>query len=131
MLGKVVLWFTAVMFIAYGTVCFFSPELPANYAGLILSNGDAYAEVGAMYGGLQLGFGLFCALAATRREYYSAGLLLIAISIGLLAFGRLYSTLSGGNDVGLYTYGALFYEWATAILAGVAWRRTGNEVFQT
>ena len=45
MLGKIVLWFTAAMFIVYGVVCFFSPELPANYAGLVIASGDGYAEV--------------------------------------------------------------------------------------
>lgn len=127
MLGKCVLWFTAVLFIAYGVACFFSPQLPADYAGLILSNGDAYAEAGAMYGGLQMGFGLFCALAAVRREYFRAGLLLVALCIGLLALGRLYSSLTGVSAIGPYTYGALAYEWATAMLAALALWRTDSD----
>jgi hypothetical protein len=124
MLGKIVLWFTAAMFIVYGVVCFFSPELPANYAGLVIASGDGYAEVGAMYGGLQLGFGLFCALAALRKEYYRAGLLLLVLGIGLLALGRFYSMLTGDNSVGPYTYGALIYESLTAMLAALALWRT-------
>jgi hypothetical protein len=56
-LGKVVLWVSAVSFISYGLICLFSPDVPARYAGLNMTNGNAIAEIGAMYGGLQTGFG--------------------------------------------------------------------------
>ena len=82
MLGKIILWISAAVFICYGLVCFFSPAVPAGYAGLDLTNGDALAEIGAMYGGLQTGFGLFCLLAATRAEYYKPGLVLLVLCIG-------------------------------------------------
>ena len=55
MLGKIILWISAVMFIGYGVACFFSPALPAGYAGLTITSGDAFSEMGAMYGGLQTG----------------------------------------------------------------------------
>jgi hypothetical protein len=71
------------VFIAYGIACFFSPGLPAGYAGLVMSNGDAFSEIGAMYGGLQTGFGLFCLIAALKPEHYRSGLLLLVICIGL------------------------------------------------
>ena len=124
MLGKIILWISGVVFIAYGLACFFSPALPAGYAGLDMTNGDAFAEIGAMYGGLQAGFGLFCVLAALKPEYTRAGLMLLVICIGLLAVGRLYSTLTGPGDVGFYTWGAMAYEFATATLAAVALRKT-------
>ncbi len=123
MLGKVILWVSAVIFIAYGLVCFFSPGLPASYAGLAMNNGDAFSEIGAMYGGLQTGFGLFCLIAALKPEHYRSGLLLLAVAIGLLALGRLYSTLVGPGDVGFYTWGAMGYEFVTAILAAIALRK--------
>ncbi|MFT6956178.1 MAG: hypothetical protein ACJAYC_001180 [Halieaceae bacterium] len=120
MLGKILLWISAVTFISYGLVCFFAPGVPAGYAGLTMTNGDAFAEIVAMYGGLQTGFGIFCLLAALRSEYFRAGLMLLALCIGMLALGRLYSFATGGNPVGAYTYGAFAYEMTTAILAIVA-----------
>ena len=124
MLGKIILWVSAFMFVGYGLACFFAPGLPAGYAGLVISNGDAFAEMGAMYGGLQTGFGLFCAIAALKPEHYRSGLLLLVVAIGLLAVGRLYSTLVGAGEVGFYTWGAMGYEFATAILAAIALRKT-------
>jgi hypothetical protein len=52
-----------------------------------------------------------------------SGLLLLVICIGLLAVGRLYSTVTGTGEVGTYTWGAMGYEFATAILAGIALRK--------
>jgi hypothetical protein len=123
-LGKIILWLSAVIFTAYGLACLFSPDLPAGYAGLVMSNGDAFSEIGAMYGGLQTGFGLFCMVAAIKPEHYRSGLLLLVVAIGLLAVGRLYATLIGTGEVGPYTWGAMTYEFATAIIAGISLRRT-------
>ena len=123
MLGKIILWVSGVIFASYGMVCFLSPEVPAGYAGLVLSNGDAYAEIGAMYGGLQFGVGLFCILAAVRADLYRAGLLLLVIGIGFLAVGRLINAWDADWMVGGYTWGAMAYEFLTAILAAVALRR--------
>jgi hypothetical protein len=120
MFGKVILWLTAIAFVPYGLACFFWPDLPAGYAGLALTNGNAVAEISAMYGGLQTGFGLFCALAALRQEYFRAGLVLLILCLGLLSMGRFYQLVIGGQTVGAYTYGAMFYEFTTAILAAFA-----------
>ena len=124
MLGKFVLWLSAIVFMAFGLVCLFSPALPANYAGLEFVTGDAMPEIGAMYGGLQTGFGLFCLVAALKPAHYRSGLLLLVVAIGLLAVGRLYSTLVGTSEVGLYTWGAITYEFATAIIALIALRKS-------
>jgi hypothetical protein len=123
MLGKFVLWLSAIMFIGYGLACLLSPALPAGYAGLIISNGDALAEMGAMYGGLQTGFGAFCLLGALRTEYYRPALVLLLLCIGGLALARCFWAFGGDEVIGGYTYGALVYEYSTAILAALALRR--------
>lgn len=91
-----------------------------------MSNGDAVAEVGAMYGGLQTGIGIFCLMAAIRPEYYRACLTLLVMVIGALAVARLVSALIGTDTVTAYTWGALAYELATATLAAIALRQSAG-----
>ena len=126
MLGKFVLWVAAVVFTAYGLVCFFDPSVAADFAGLAMTNGNAVAEIGAMYGGLQTGIGLFCALAAMRPEHFRSGLLVLTLGIGLLALGRLYSTIVNGVPVTAYTWGALVFEAVLASLAGLALKQSAS-----
>jgi hypothetical protein len=126
MLGKFVLWVAAVVFTAYGLVCFFDPSVAAGFAGLAMTNGNAVAEIGAMYGGLQTGIGLFCALAAMRPEHFRSGLLVLALGIGLLALGRLYSTVVNDDPVTAYTWGALVFEVVLASLAGLALKQSAS-----
>jgi|TARA_B110000263_G_C15035669_1_gene386197 hypothetical protein len=118
--GKTVLGVSALVFIGYGLVSLASPGIPAGFAGLVMSNGDALAEIRAMYGGLQTGVGLFCAMALLKPEFYRAGLTLLVLVIGTLALARLTSLLIGPDSVTTYTYGALGYEFTTAVVALVA-----------
>jgi Domain of unknown function (DUF4345) len=123
MLGKFVLWLSAVAFIAYGLACLFSPALPAGYAGLEFVTGDALPEIGAMYGGLQTAFGVFCLLGALKTDYYRPALMLLLLCIGSLALSRCYWAIAGGVEVSGYTYGAMAFEYTIAILAALALRR--------
>lgn len=117
LLGKSVLGISAFAFIGYGLISLFSPSLPAGFAGLQMNSGDAYAEIGAMYGGLQTGIGLFCALALLKPEFYRSGLVLLVLGIGALTLARLASVLSAPDPVTAYSYGALGYELATTMAA--------------
>lgn len=119
-LGKTVLFVCAVAFVGYGLISLFSPAIPAGFAGLVMSNGDAFAEVGAMYGGLQTGLGLFCALAFRQAAFFRSGLWVLVFTIGPLALARLGSLLVSVEPVSAYTYGALVYELATTVLAATA-----------
>ena len=120
LLGKTLLGISALIFISYGLVSLVSPEIPSGLAGLVISSGDAFAEIGAMYGGLQTGVGLFCLLALLKPDFYRAGLVLLVLGIGTLALARLISLLLTTDPVTAYTYGAIVYEFATAILAAAA-----------
>ena len=124
MLGKVILWISAVSFVSYGLMCLFSPALPTGYAGLSMNSGDAFAEVTAMYGGLQTGFGIFCLLGALRKDLYRPALISLVLLVGGLALARMYSTLTGMESVGTYTYGAMGYEFVTALLAALALKKS-------
>jgi hypothetical protein len=117
LLGKSILGISTIAFIGYGLVSLLSPAIPAGFAGLVMSNGDAFAEVGAMYGGLQTGIGLFCGLALLKHEFYRSGLVLLVLAIGALAVARLVSLLASPDPVTVYSYGALAYEAATVLVA--------------
>ena len=123
MIGRAILCVSSLVFITYGIICLVSPAIPTELAGLEMSNGDAFAEVGAMYGGLQTGVGLFCLLAFMKPDFYRAGLVLLVLGIGALALARLFSFLLSTDSFTTYTYAALVYEFATAILAAVALSR--------
>lgn len=120
LLGKSVLLVCALIFIGYGLVSLASPAIPAGFAGLIMGNGDAFTEIGAMYGGLQTGAGLFCALALFKPEFYRSGLAFLVIAIGTLTLARLASLLLAPDPVTAYSYGALIYEFATTLAAATA-----------
>ncbi len=109
-LGKTILAVSALILISYGVVSLISPTTPATYAGLIISNGDAFAEVSAMYGGLQTGLGLFFLLALLKSEFYRSGLIVLFLTIGSLAMARLVSLLMTDQILTAYSYGALVYE---------------------
>lgn len=99
MVGKAILWVSALIFIVYGLACLFSPALAATYAGLSMNSGDAFAEIGAMYGGLQTGFGVFCLLGALRKDLYRAALVSLVCLVGGLALARLFSTLTSWVNI--------------------------------
>lgn len=124
LMGKSILWVSVIAFTSYGLLSLFSPAMPAGFAGIELTNGDAFAEIGAMYGGLQTGVGLFCLLAALRQEYYRSGLILLVLGIGSLAIARSVSSLVTSDILTAYTYGALAYEYTTALIAGLALYKT-------
>ena len=124
------------VFLAYGVVCWVNPELPAEYAGLFIATHNGYAEIAAMYGGLQSSFGAILIVSAFLKGYLRPGLWLILICIGTLAAARASVALSGldssfqvansslGIDVSSsftsYTWGALAFEVFLAVWAGLA-----------
>jgi len=127
MLGRIILGLSALILISYGAVCLVSPATPAGYAGLIISNGDGFAEIGAMYGGLQTGLGLFFLLALLKPAFFRSGLIVLVLAIGSLAIARLSSSLMTDQTITVYTYGALIYEVATACVAFIALKSTPND----
>lgn len=120
MLGKIVLWLAAAIFGSYGIACLIDPTLAAGYAGLDITNGDAYAEMGAMYGGLQTGFGILCLMGALQAWMHKPALMMMVVMIGGLAITRGFWMLAGDQPVGIYTQGALAFETISTIAAAIA-----------
>lgn len=136
MYPKILLVLAGAVFLAYGVVCWVNPELPAEYAGLFIATHNGYAEIAAMYGGLQSSFGAILIVSAFLKGYLRPGLWLILICIGTLAAARASVALSGldssfqvaNSSVGIdvsssftsYTWGALAFEVFLAVWAGLA-----------
>lgn len=141
MYPKFLLALSGTIFLVYGVVCWVNPEVPAEYAGLFIATHNGYAEIAAMYGGLQSSFGAVLVASAFLKGYQRPGLWLILICIGTLAAARASVALSGlyssfqvansslGIDVSssftTYTWGALAFEVFLAVWAGLALLRKG------
>ena len=131
MLTKIVLWMAAIGFAPYGIMCLIAPDTATNYAGLTMTNGDAFVEISAMYGGLQAGFGLLCLLGALKTEYAKFSLVAMVFTIGGLVIGRSVGLLLSSDPVSSYTYGALVFEWTLTLLSALALRQTAAPVTVT
>ena len=121
-LTKIILWLSALALGLYGVACFFDAGLASGYAGFELLNDDARAEMIAMYGGVQIAIGVFCAIAIFNSQHQRSAVLLVALLFGGLALGRLFGLIQGSDTAGSYTYGALAYETFSFVLAVAALR---------
>lgn len=127
---------SGAIFLGYGVLCWYNPELPAEYAGLFIGTHNGYAEMAAMYGGLQTGLGALLLASAFSRGYLRSGLWLLLVGVGCIAAARgsialsdldssfrLTATSLGMNmssGFTVYTWGALAFEFLVALLAGIA-----------
>jgi len=124
MLSKIVLWMAAIGFTPYGFMCLIDPSTATDYAGLSMTNGDAFVEISAMYGGLQVGLGLLCLLGALKPRFTHTSLTAVAFVIGGLVIGRSVGFFVGSDPVTSYTYGALVFEWLLTTLSILALRQS-------
>ncbi|MEM8489591.1 MAG: DUF4345 family protein [Pseudomonadota bacterium] len=120
--------FVGLVFVGYGIACALDPGLAARLAGLSVVNGDGYAELGAMYGGLQTGVGVFCVLAGASANHRRSGLLMLALAIGCLAILRGTSAMRTEDLVSNYTWAALAFETAVTVIAAALLMRGGTAV---
>jgi len=121
---RALLLVVGLIFLAYGVACAIDPGLAARLAGLKIVNGDGYAELAAMYGGLQSGVGLYLILAAFRPTLQRGSLLLLVLGIGLLACLRGAGALRAEDAVTAYTWGALAFESIVTASAALLLLRT-------
>ncbi len=88
-LAQLFLMLAALLFAGFGLASLFQPERIAGMVGIQPSTTAGRSEIRAVYGGLELGLGAFlvyCALDAQRLEL---GLLLVVLTYGAAAVGRM------------------------------------------
>jgi hypothetical protein len=120
---RLFLGFIALVLVAYGIACAVDPALPARLAGLSILSADGYAEMGAMYGGLQVGVGFFCLLGIINPQLTRPALLLLVLGFGPLAAMRGLSALRAEDVLGSYTFGALIFESLVTAVAALLVRQ--------
>jgi Domain of unknown function (DUF4345) len=80
---------TAIGFAGFGIALLIFPNLIGLIGVKELKN-SGLVEIRAMYGGLQLGLGLFFLLALNRPRWVRAGLVLQVCILGGLVIGRIF-----------------------------------------
>jgi hypothetical protein len=136
MFGQLLLGITGAMFLALGVVSVYDPEIPARWSGIFIASQDAYAEIAAMYGGLEIAIGSILLASALIKEYLKAGLWLLFIIISYIGLARAFTVVReldskfevAGSQVGIemtssftsYTWGVLGFEIAVSVLALIA-----------
>ena len=141
--SRAVLIIPGALFMVYGAMCWYNPELPAENAGLWVAHHNGLAELAAMYGGLQLCLGSIILLSGILKGYLRPGLWLLMMVLGGLAAARgsvafgnfdlTIQTAQGAADVAMnsdftsYTWYALLFEATFALLAGLCLLNRDNQ----
>lgn len=83
----IVLWLSALLFLAFGVGCLIQPELLTQF-GLPVQP-VWRTELRAFYGGLEIGLATFLILCARRPAWVLPGLLAAALVLGCVGTARL------------------------------------------
>ena len=78
----------AAAFVFFGLKWLFSPVVMATGLGIHLTNADAITDAQAVYGGLELGVGVFLVVCALKPAMQFAGLLAATLALSGLALCR-------------------------------------------
>jgi hypothetical protein len=109
--------FTGLAFLGLGILFGLRPET-ANYIGIELPTASARNDVRAVYGGLELGIGLYLLWSLFRTEHLRAAIAFTIAGFACLAGVRGVSLLfDGPHDSTTYTLLATEVAW---LVAGVA-----------
>jgi hypothetical protein len=115
---------TSFAFFVFGCWLLVQPEGVAGL-GIHLPSDTAKVEIRSMYGGFEIGLGIFFLLAVMRSSWHRPALMLQAIALASLGSTRLITTLLASNPHPLlYWFAAL--ELAAALIGGIAYQRLGT-----
>jgi hypothetical protein len=116
----VLLLLNAAAFAFFGVKWLLSPVAMAGGLGIQLTNADAITDAQAVYGGLELGVGIFLALCARRATLYQIGLLAATLALSGLGLCRGLGILLAAQHVTGATWQLLGTDLTGAVLNGVA-----------
>ena len=116
--GKLAIGITAAAFTGFGAALMAKPDKLLGRIGIEAHDPVGRAELRAMYGGMELGFGVFFAMAARKREWRAPALAAILLAIGTLGVTRIATAAAEG--AGPLAYAMAAPEVMAAVLAGSA-----------
>ena len=87
--ARILLALDALVFAAFGALYWVIPVEMAAKVGIVVPTTGAIVDVQGLYGGLELGFGLFLAYCARTAERTRLGLVAGALGLGGIAISRL------------------------------------------
>jgi len=122
---RILLALGGLIFLGFGILLLVRPEVLAEI-GISLESPTARADIRAIYGGLEIGVGLFLCVCALHESRVYFGLIGTAWITGFMAIGRLVGILLEGGDVDHLMWIFLGLESAWAILTLWLARRRGN-----
>ncbi len=112
---------SALIWLPYGVLCFVSPALLAEAAGVASTSTTGTTELRAMYGGLQAALGVLSGAAFFQPSLQRPALIALSFLCAGLFMARLLGALFD-TEFSSYTMLALFFEllsstFATRLLA--------------
>lgn len=122
---RLFLGFSALAWLPYGIFCLFQPSFLQQAAGLVGSSATAVTDIRAMYGGLEAGIGALCAFALIRSSLERPALIMLGFICSGIALARSIGLVLDGSGSG-YTFGALGFETASAVIAIVLIAKTSE-----
>lgn len=90
----------ALGFAIFGVQWLANPIAMAQPLGIVLTNGDATSDARAVYGGLEIGLGLFLAYSAWSPARRTQGLAAGALTLGGLGLARIAGVLVAPGGAG-------------------------------
>ena len=126
MLSLAVLWIGVFTYLLFGVMCFLSLALGSDLTGTQLFDSfnleepNVTLEAFSMYGGMQIGLGLFYLLGIVKPRLREAVLWVLVLVPGMLFLTRSYALLTTAGMLPPFQYTALCVEGVTALLAVLA-----------
>jgi len=112
-----------IALVALGVIAVVEPTAMMEPAGLVASVDGALTEIRAVYGGFQIGLGLFLLWSALDPTRWPAALLVYALILGAIGDCRAIGLLIDRAPTPFHWF-ALAFEWVTAGLTFYGYFRT-------
>lgn len=113
----------ALLYLLLGAWCALKPGETSSSIGFSLINPQGVAEFIAVYGGLELGLGVFFMISALSGPLRPAGVLMAVCLYGGIVALRCYAIIRHGSDIQSGWY-LLMLEGALLVWAGTLYARS-------